>query len=239
VRNYLLLAAFLFALEAYADTKHYSETHIISTATAEKFSSAGPMKFRASYQFNIDHQQFVATCFRSGSRQQPKELLLLWHGTNNGYELAHKIQSGVGEIFQKPMAFALRNSNFIYIATEPTGSGGFVLDFIFWLAPDGSVHPVRFQHASEIYEGLAESDEIVMNGGKDEFIFEDGAVKFKFWLGHEGDPNCCPSAGVVTGNYKLTGDPKYNFFKQAYTSNFELTIDQMQREGISLQATVR
>ncbi|MCI0411765.1 hypothetical protein L0222_03070 [bacterium] len=148
------------------------------------------------------------------------------------------MESEPGETFSKPVLFNASSYQFLNISTEPNGSGGFVLDQFLWFAPDSSVHSVEFQQASEVYENLAKSHEVVITGGEKEFFYKDGRMKFEFWLAQQGDPHCCPSNGTVTGTYKLTGAPKYDSFTRRYQARFQILIDQIEHQPPTTQLSV-
>jgi hypothetical protein len=181
---------------------------------------------RASFQYK--EPGLIASIYSLGTRRQPREILLLWHQIGDKFQLTNVQKSFVGETFEKPVWFTIQDFQFVNIATEPVGSGGFVNDTILWLAPDGTLHEVEFQQASEAYEAVMEPDQMVLTGGEKEFFVEDGAMKFEFSVASQGDPHCCPSGGIVAGNYKLSGQPKFDAFARKYSANFRISVDNLQ-----------
>jgi len=211
------------SLPAFAK-KHYMKTEVLSPKTGETLIDTASVP-KDSYTLKLQNVEVLACRYNIGTKRQPRETLLLWVKNAVGYELAYKLESGPGEVFSKPVLFSASNYTFLNISTEPNGSGGFVADQFFWFAPDGSVHAVEFQQASEVYEQLAKSDEIILTGGEKEFFYDEDQMRFEFWLAREGDPHCCPSGGSVTGTYKLVGAPKYDFFTRRYQANFHILVD--------------
>jgi hypothetical protein len=180
------------------------------------------------FDLKFENKELLVTVNHHGTKRMPTDRLTVWMAKERGYEPLYSFDSGIGETFEKPNTFTVDGFHFLNISTSPSGSGGFVQENILWIAPDNSIHPVDLQLASETYENLASPDEIILNGGEKEFFVQDNQMKFEFWLAHEGDPHCCPTAGVVTGTYKLAGKPKYDFFERKYTGKLEIQIDQFQ-----------
>jgi hypothetical protein len=204
--------------------KYYTKAEILSPETAETVMET-TSALKDSYTLTLPKVEVIATLYSIGTKRQPRETLIFWMKKEPGYEFGYKIESGLGEVFSKPVLFTISNNNFVNVSTEPNGSGGFVADRFLWFAPDGTVHAVEFQQASEVYEHLAKSDEVILTGGEKEFFYDGDEMKFEFWLARQGDPHCCPSGGTVTGTYKLVGDSKYDSFTRQYQANFQIMVD--------------
>ncbi len=232
ILNFVLILVILIGISPSAFAKkHYTKTEVLSTEVSEMLIDTAS-SLKDTYTLKLESAEVLACHYTIGTKRQPREILLLWLKKAQGYEFVHKLESGLGETFNKPIPFTASNFHFLNISTEPTGSGGFVFDQFLWFAPDGSVHPVEFQQASEVYEGLTKSDEVLLTGGEKEFFYQDGEMKFEFWLARDGDPHCCPSAGQVVGTYKLVGTPKYDSFRRSYQANFQILVDQITPLGV-------
>jgi hypothetical protein len=224
-----IVSALLFAILISAPLpalakKYYTKTELLSSQTGETLIETAS-KLKDSYSLTLPKLKVLACVYSIGTKRQPREVLFFWVKKDQGYELVYKLESGPGEIFTKPVLFSIATYSFLNVSTEPNGSGGFVADQFLWFAPDGTVHPVEFQQASEVYEHLAKSNEVILTGGEKEFFYDDNQMKFEFWLARQGDPHCCPSGGTVTGTYKLVGDSKYDSFARRYEANFQILVD--------------
>lgn len=231
LKSALIIVILIGASPSAFAKKHYTKAEVLSPEISEMLIDADS-SLKDTYTITLESAEVLVSHYSIGTKRQPREILLLWVKKPEGYEFAYKLESGIGESFNKPILFAASNFHFVNISTEPTGSGGFVVDQFLWFAPDGSVHPVEFQQASEVYEGLAKSDEVLLTGGEKEFFYQDGEMKFEFWLGREGDPHCCPSGGMVAGTYKLVGAPKYDSFTRRYKANFQILVDHITPLGV-------
>jgi hypothetical protein len=223
----LLFLCSIFSAFALANGPALSKEQLLSKKPANYFD----LKF--------ENKELVITVDHQGTRRMPKDHLTVWMSKQRGYEPSYSFDSGIGETFEKPYTFTFEGFQFLNISTSPSGSGGFVQENIFWVAPDNSIYPVDLQLASETYENLASPNEIILNGGDKEFFVQDNQMKFEFWLAHEGDPHCCPTAGTVTGTYKVVGKPKYDFFERKYVGKLEIQIDQFQHSSGSIASNSR
>lgn len=154
-------------------------------------------------------------------------VMKLWNGKD--HKLVYTVKADEGETLQKPVLFPFHGEYFLYVSTSPEGSGAFVTENVFWIAPDLTFHPVVFQHAGREYESWVKTGEIVLTGGPG-IVFSHGQLRFEFEVARDGDPHCCPTGGRVTGTYKITGD---KWYKPAggYGCNFKIVVDQYNRTG--------
>jgi hypothetical protein len=199
----------------------------------EQVLSKQPANF---FDLKIEDKELIVAVDHNGTKRMPVDRANVWIAKEKGYQSLYSFDSGIGETFEKPITFTIDGFHFLEIPTSPTGSGGFVQKNVFWLAPDDSIHAVDLQSASETYENLAAPGEIILNGGEKEFYVQDDQLKFEFWLAHPGDAHCCPTAGRVTGTYKLVGKPHFDFFERKYVGRMEILVDQFQRESESTAA---
>jgi len=203
---------------AIASNPVLSKQQIISKKPADFFS------------LNASDKEFLVTIDHVGTKRMPKDRLQIWIPKEKGFESLYSFNSGIGETFEKPDIFTINGFNFLDISTSPSGSGGFVQRNIFWIAPNNYLQPVDWQSASQTYENLAAPGEVILNGGEKEFYIQDNQMKFQFYLAHDGDPHCCPTAGLISGTYKLVGSPKYDFFERKYVGKLEIQIDQFEHK---------
>jgi hypothetical protein len=134
--------------------------------------------------------------------------------------------------FQTPMLFRYHGENFVHVSTTPNGSGGFVTDTIFWIAPDATMHEIDFENAAEVYEQKVPTQEIVLTGGSGVNCTGE-KLKFTFYIANHVDPHCCPTAGKVTGSYQILGKTKFDPITKQYTSTFKMVAIEYSRTPVS------
>jgi hypothetical protein len=174
--------------------------------------------------------ELLAT-LHSGNEQPDR--VAIWRETGKRYSLLKTIwgpeggqsAGGVG----LPKGFRYRGEYFIHIVKFVSGTGNIHEDSFFWIAPDGALHDVKFVTGAESYKGL-QHGEAVLKGENE--IFEDEKLSFEFGIWHHGDANCCPTAGMVTGTFKLLGRKKINTKTRRWWSNFQIVPAKFEREEI-------
>lgn len=133
--------------------------------------------------------------------------------------------------FKAPMLFQEQGESFIHVSTIPTGSGAFVSDTIFWIAPDGTMHEIEFENAAEAYENKVNAQETVLTGGPGVYC-TGNKLKFEFYIAHKADPHYCPTAGKVTGNYKIVGEKAFDSNTNLYSSTFKMMAGHYSRSPV-------
>jgi len=171
--------------------------------------------------------QIEATIYRQGQGFGANEVLS-FRSSPDGKLLRTMESDG----FERPALFLHHGENFVHVSTTPAGSGGFVTDTIFWIAPDATMHEIDFENAAEAYEHKVDAEEIVLAGGRG-VNCTGGKLKFEFYIANDGDPHCCPTAGKVTGNYKIVGNTKFDPITKQYSSTFKMVATQYSRTPIS------
>ena len=143
--------------------------------------------------------------------------------------LIHSMKSEAGVAYEKFIAFQDNGEHFIYATTPPEGSGAFITEAIFWIAPDRTIHPVVFEHAGQSYENRVHSEEFVVTGGPGILFSKDG-MRFEFLIANKGDSSCCPTAGKISGTYKVIGEENFDAELKKYSCTFKLVADKYERE---------
>jgi len=171
--------------------------------------------------------QIVATIYRQGQGFSENEALS-FRSSPDGKLLRTMKSNG----FERPVLFRYHGENFVHVSTTPAGSGAFVTDTIFWIAPDATMHEIEFESAAEAYEDKVDAEETVLTGGSG-VNCTGGKLKFEFYIANNADPHCCPAAGKVTGNYKIVGNRKFDPITRQYSSTFKMVAKQYSRTPIS------
>jgi hypothetical protein len=136
----------------------------------------------------------------------------------------------LGEVlFEKFIHFQENGEHFIYASTPPEGSGAFTTEAVFWIAPDGTTHPVVFEHAGRAYENQVNEGESILTGGPG-ILFSRGSLRFEFFIANEGDFHCCPTAGKISGTYKIVGEESFDPETKEYSCTFKLVPGRYKRE---------
>jgi len=120
----------------------------------------------------------------------------------------------------------------VHVSTTPAGSGGFVTDTIFWIAPDATMHEIEFVDAGEAYEDTIDGEEMVLAAGSG-VKYTGGKLKFEFYIADAVDPHCCPTAGKVSGDYEIVGAGEFDPITKQYSSTFKMVATQYSRTAIS------
>jgi hypothetical protein len=143
---------------------------------------------------------------------------------------AMRSESGVA--YEKFIHFQQNGEHFIYATTAPEGSGAFMNEAIFWIAPDRTLHPVVFEQAGRAYENRVNQEEFVLTGGPGILFSEDG-LRFEFFIANKGDSSCCPTAGKISGTYKVIGEENFDPKSKNYHCTFKLVADKYKRDIVS------
>lgn len=104
--------------------------------------------------------------------------------------------------FDAPTPFAYQGRMFVHVQLQYTGTGGIHEDFVFHLSPAGALEPVEFVDAATWFQPRLRKGEGVWKGVF--YAFADDTLPFQFSIWNDGDGNCCPTAGRVTGRYTIT-----------------------------------
>jgi len=171
-----------------------------------------------TYELDSSEVPLMASIHRHEGTASEGDVLRLWFGTENQHTLAKTLTAG-WEGFQKPIVFSTRGERFVYVATQPVGSGGFVEETVLWIAPDYSLQEVDFYPAADLLEDKVGADEFILSGGANQFR-PNGNPSFEFDVAHKGDPHCCPAAGRIRGNYRVMGGSSFDEQAMEYHQNF-------------------
>jgi hypothetical protein len=123
------------------------------------------------------------------------------------------------ESYEDPEVFRLSGEYFIHLMLLCSGTAYLHRDSFVWVAPDGTLHGVKFAAPAVQYRGLREG-ESVWKGEVNVFLDDDATFRFGIW--REGDANGDPSGGQVIGRYKLIGDKHYDFATKKWSTDFQI-----------------
>jgi hypothetical protein len=90
---------------------------------------------------------------------------------------------------------------FVAVTRWYDGTGRFHTPRIWSLDAHGGLQPVDFVPAPKTYAPRLAAGEEVAKGESDRFADDELSYAFDIW--NHGDANCCPTAGRVTGTYRV------------------------------------
>jgi hypothetical protein len=188
------------------------------------FAAAGQL---SQVPFVSGTHQIVATIYRQGEGFGENEVLS-FRSSAGGEALMTMESNG----FERPVLFRHHGEDFVHVSTTPAGSGAFVTDTVFWIAPDATMHEIEFKTAAVAREEKINSEETVLTGGSG-VNCTGGKLTFEFYIANKADPHCCPTAGRVTGSYKIVGKRKFDPVTKQYSSTFKIVTKQYTRTPVS------
>ncbi|HYB91658.1 MAG TPA: hypothetical protein VEC38_11500 [Candidatus Binataceae bacterium] len=135
------------------------------------------------------------------------ERLVFWKITDDKYQKIVLMESDLDsdEHFQVPIGFQSimepsgEWESFVDVAT--VGRHG-VTDRVLHI--DNEEHqwqPVEIESPEDWYKDKLAPSEAIRHAGRN--FFSDGGLEFAFLIWNANDPECCPTAGEVTGTYKI------------------------------------
>jgi len=102
--------------------------------------------------------------------------------------------------YKKLTPFKIQDKQFLYLPYRESGSGSIRNNKLLFISKTGKVYPANIIAPEKIHPGTKlEHYRWVTN------TYENGHMKFRFWVSLPDDGNCCPSGGTYTGNYRLEG----------------------------------
>jgi HEAT repeat protein len=162
----------------------------------------------------------LATVHRSDERG---DVVRIWKAVGDRFVLIKEIDSEESEpevaAYEEPEGFRMSGEYFIHLMLRFSGTGFMHNDTFLWIAPDATLHETKFVNPVEQYRGLRQG-EGVWKGELNQF--HDDACTFRFGIWKDGDGNCCPSGGEVTGQYKLIGHSSYNSETKKWFADFQI-----------------
>lgn len=115
---------------------------------------------------------------------------------------------------------------FLHVRLLYSGTGGFAEENVFALNRDNSLEPVKMNTEAKIELRPGEG---VWKGTMNRF--SDSRLSFEYYIWNEGDANCCPTAGRVTGTYKLTKETRFDEAR-GFHDEWTMSVDKAAREPI-------
>lgn len=135
--------------------------------------------------------------------------------------------------FERVTSFRYKGNQFIHVPLIYTGTGHLRKDRIYCVLPSMALQEIAFQPAPETFSKHLKKGEGVWKGEND--FFSDERLAFEFYIWKERDGNCCPSAGKVTGTYKIIGDLRWDLKTNQQVADFKMLMDTFERKPVPVQ----
>jgi len=182
--------------------RQYSKEEIIASLPPDKEHE---YPLRLTSLFPVEDSNFVVTLHQGHERP---DRLAIWKKVGvNRYRIVQAMEAEleVDESFRQPTLFTPKG--------EPPGENVKFLDIVnvgrrfadetvYAIDTDaGELRPVDIESPETWYRPQVHTGEDTVTGGN---VFVDGQEPgFEFYIAKPKDPSCCPSAGQVTGTYKI------------------------------------
>jgi hypothetical protein len=162
---------------------------------------------------------------RESSSDSPNFTAAIYLEEGGRFKLLKRLESENG-FFDKPaFAWTKDRTHLLQITEIMYGTGVFTEDHVYYLDfedVEPKLEEVEFVPASESFKPYLAKGEGVWKGVYSR-LTDDGFF-FDFCIWKDGDGNCCPSAGRVTGTYKIERKPD---------GKLRITMDTFKREPIT------
>lgn len=193
--------------EEEAEAAAHPQAHIAPVPKFSKAQIIAPIPADATHNYPLKLALFapisgyVVTLHTGKDRP---ERLVFWKVTDDKYQKVVLMESRSGEHFQVPTSFDAiveyrPGESFVDVAT--LGRRG-VTDRVLHIDDhEDQWQPVKIESPEDWYKDKLAPSETVRHPGRN--FFSDGGLEFEFQIWNSNDQDCCPTAGQVTGTYKI------------------------------------
>jgi HEAT repeat protein len=195
--------------EEAADEAAHPELHVPPVPTFSKQQIIAPINPDANHKYPLKLALFapisgyVVTLHIGKDRP---ERLVFWKVVDDKYQKVMFMESDLDseEHFQVPISFdsmieSPPPDSFVYVAT--VGRRGVTDRMLHIDYNEDQWQRVEIESPEDWYKHKLGPSEIVRHAGRN--FFSDGGLEFAFLIWNANDPECCPTAGEVTGTYKI------------------------------------
>jgi hypothetical protein len=195
--------------EQAADEAAHPQPHIAPVPTFSKEQIVAPIHPDANHKYPLKLALFApisgyAVTLHAGKDRPDR--LVFWKVDGDKYQkvLLMEADPDSGEHFQVPTSFdAVIDSppgeSFVDVATLRRGG---ITDRVLHIDDDEDQwQPVEIESPEDWYKSKLTPSETVRHPGRN--FFSDGGLEFEFQIWKSNDHDCCPTAGQVTGTYKI------------------------------------
>ena len=229
----LLLFSFTGALSEEISPSLLSKQQIVAEVPGD---SQNPNPLELEYAFPIvswNQDELFVTMHRGKGRP---DRLAIWQRIQAKFRVAQVLQAEEGpkfSYFDQVTSFRYKGNQFIHVPLIYSGTGHIRKDRIYCILPDLTLQVISLQPTPEGFSKHLRKGEGIWKGESD--FFSDGRLAFEFNIWKEGDGNCCPSAGKVTGKYKIVGDVRWDPKANKRVADFKMLMDTFERTSVKDQ----
>ena len=160
-----------------------------------------PMALKRS--FEIVHGDCVFHITKHAEENRGSRITL-WAVEGDSYKWVKEWGVTPGLYFEEIKPIRFENRLYLHIPMMQTGTGHFREDSFYHLGDRCELAEVNIEYASEWFKDKLNPGEGVWKG--EMLLFDNDRLSYTFYIWNDGDGNCCPSAGKVTGTYKFIVD---------------------------------
>jgi len=232
----VLAFLFFFASAAVPEPAHpplVSKGQIVADIPGD---SLNPNFLDLEYAFPIvswNQEEMFVTLHRGKERP---DRLAVWQRVESKFRNVLTLEAEEGpefSYFDQVTSFHYKGNQFIHVPLIYTGTGHIRKDRIYCILPDLALQEIAFQPAPQGFLSHLKKGEGIWKGEND--IFSDERLAFEFYIWNEGDANCCPTAGRVTGTYKIVGDVRWDEKAKKNVTDFKMLMDTFERTAVKEQ----
>ena len=131
--------------------------------------------------------------------------------------------------YELPDIFRYNGDIFIHVTLLYSGTGHFVKESVFAIRSDNTLAEVAFPTVAGVKVQL-KPGEGVWKGVSTRL--SDDKLEFEYYIWNEGDANCCPTAGSVTGTFKISKQTRLDETSHALREVWIVTVDTAVRHPV-------
>jgi hypothetical protein len=168
------------------------------------------------------------------TRQRGKDRpdrITIWKQDGDLYRRVNMMQVEDAEIasYELPDIFRYNGDNFIHVTLVYSGTGHSVTESVFAIRSDNTLAEVVFPNVVGVNVEL-KPGEGVWKGVSTRL--SDDKLEFEYDIWNEGDANCCPTAGSVTGTLKISKQIRLDETSHALREEWIVTADTAVRHPV-------
>ncbi|MDH5216150.1 MAG: lysozyme inhibitor LprI family protein [Gammaproteobacteria bacterium] len=185
---------------------------------------ANPASFSKEFEIEVwNGKQVLITLHEGEGRPQ---VLTMWAEGASGFTLLDEITEEEGMIREYNVNnFKHEGNIFLHVEKLYSGTGFAHDDKVFCVnpGPTPTLKEIVFERAPAWYKSKLKANEAVYKGELNTFAGPE--IDFKFYIWNKGDANCCPTAGKVTGSYKIVKNG-------LFCNDVRITVDKFIRSKV-------
>jgi hypothetical protein len=198
--------------------------------------SLNPNPLELGYAFPVPswNQEELFVTLHRGKRRPDR--VAVWQRAQGKFRRLLVLEAEEGRefsYFDQVTSFRYKDNQFLHVPLIYTGTGHIRKDRIYCVLPSIALQEITFQPAPEGFSKHLKKGEGIWKGEND--YFSDERLAFEFYIWKEGDGNCCPSAGKVTGTYKIFGDVRWDPKTNKQVADFKMLMDTFERTAVKGQ----